>query len=106
MLALPLVFAYRAQRPLFVALLAISVAVQFMATATQPQPDEATLDPVFEIAVPWFLTTHFDSVTNLGILAGLGEALSLLPLYLFLAAMVLLVVRTARQAMPGSARTE
>jgi len=101
-LALLLVFAYRKQGPLFFVLLTISVAAQFMATATQPQPDEATMDPLFEIAVPWFLTTHFDSVTNLGLLAGLGESASLFPLYVFLAVVGLSIFRSA--ASVGRAR--
>jgi hypothetical protein len=92
-LALPVVFAYRRQKPLFFTLVAVSIAAQFMATATEPQPHESIMDPLFEVILPRFLVSEFMSVANWGTVAGLGEPISLLPLYAFAATASLVIVR-------------
>lgn len=97
-LALPTALAYRKQKPLFFALAAVSIAAQFMATATEPQPDESIMDPLFEVIVPRFLVSEFASVANWGTLAGLWEPFSLLPLYAAAAVLTVLIVREAVSA--------
>jgi len=94
-LALPVVLVYRRQKPLFFALVAISIAAQFMATAAEPQPDESDMDPLFGVVIPTFTVSAFHRVANWGTVAGLWEPFSLLPLYGFVAVMVLLIVRRA-----------
>jgi hypothetical protein len=68
------------------------MAAQFMATATEPQPHESIMDPLFEVILPRFLTSEFMSVANWGTTAGLWEPVSLLPLYAFAAAASLVIV--------------
>jgi hypothetical protein len=97
-LALPLVFAYRRQKALFFTLVAVSIAAQFMATATEPQPHESIMDPLFEVILPRFLVSEFMSVANWGTVAGLWGPLALLPLYLFAATASLLIVRWSLSA--------
>jgi hypothetical protein len=103
-LALPLAFAYRRQKPLFFTLVAVSIAAQFMATATEPQPHESIMDPLFEVILPRFLVSEFMSVANWGTVAGLWEPVSLLPLYAFAAIASVLVVHWSLTAGRESIR--
>jgi len=89
------------QKPLFFVLVTISIAVQFMATAAEPQPHESIMDPLFEVIVPRFAVSAFHRVANWGTVAGLWEPFSLLPLYGFTAVMTVLIARRALRIRSG-----